>query len=61
MWIRKGGRDRMRGVDSPIPTHVVSNEEFIPRPQTQKQIQVDSLIMEWSERNAKKIGMRRRV
>jgi hypothetical protein len=51
----------MRGVDSPIPTHVVSNEEFIPRPQTQKQIQVDSLIMEWSERNAKKIGMSRRV
>ena len=45
MWIRKGERDRMMGVDSPIPTQVVSNEEFIPRPQTEKQKQVESLIM----------------
>jgi hypothetical protein len=61
MWIRKGERDRMLGVDSPIPTQVVSNEEFIPRPQTKKQKQVESLIMEWGERNAKKIGMSRRA
>ena len=60
MWIRKGERDRMMGVDSPIPTQVVSNEEFIPRPQTEKQKQVESLIMEWGTRNAKKIGMSRR-
>jgi hypothetical protein len=60
MWIRKGERDRMMGVDSPIPTQVVSNEEFIPRPQTERQKQVESLIMEWGTRNAKKIGMSRR-
>ena len=34
MWIPKHERDEKRGVDSPIPTQVVSNEEFIPRPQT---------------------------
>ena len=61
MWIRKGERDRMLGVDSPIPTQVVSNEEFIPRPQTEKQKQVENLIMEWGTRNSKKIGMSRRT
>jgi hypothetical protein len=54
MWIRKGERDRMMGVDSPIPTQVASNKEFIPPPQTQKQKQVDSFIMEWGEWNARK-------
>ena len=53
MWVRKGERDRALGVDSPIPTQVVSNEEFIPRPQTKKQKQVEDLIMEWGSRNAK--------
>ncbi len=61
MWIRKGERDRMLGVDSPIPTQVVSNEEFIPRPQTKKQKQVEDLIMEWGTANAKKLNMNRRA
>ena len=30
MWIRKALRDIKKGVDSPMPTQVVSNEEFIP-------------------------------
>jgi predicted TIM-barrel fold metal-dependent hydrolase len=60
MWIRKGERDRSLGVDSPIPTQVVSNEEFIPRPQTDKQKQVENLIMENGTANAKKLGMSRR-
>ena len=33
MWVPKWQRDRAKGVDSPVPTQVVSNEEFIPRPQ----------------------------
>lgn len=37
MWVRKHERDRRHGVDSPIPTQVVSNEEIYPRPQTLKQ------------------------
>ena len=46
-WIRKGERDRALGVDSPIPTQVVSNEEFLPRPQNARQKKVESLTMEW--------------
>jgi len=41
MWIRKGQRDRQKGVDSPVPTQLVSNEEYIPRPQTPKQKEVE--------------------
>jgi hypothetical protein len=60
MWIRKGDRDRKRGVDSPMPTQVVSNEEFIPRPQTTEQKQIEHLIGELSILNSKKLGMDRR-
>ena len=60
MWVRKGDKDQASGVDSPIPTQVVSNEEFIPRPQTQRQKQIEDLTMEWGTRNAKKLGMSRR-
>ena len=60
MWIRKAIRDMKKGVDSPMPTQVVSNEEFEPRPQTEKQKQVEHLIGELSEERAKKLGMRRR-
>ena len=37
MWIRKGQRDHLKNVDSPIPTQLVSNEELIPRRQTEDQ------------------------
>src|SRR5262245_40435469 len=61
MWIRKVQRDRKKGVDSPMPTQIVSNEEFIPRPQTPRQKQVEHLIGEMSAANAKKLGMDRRA
>lgn len=60
MWIRKAIRDMKKGVDSPMPTQVVSNEEFEPRPQTEKQKHVEQLIGELSEERAKKLGMKRR-
>src|SRR5688572_24091320 len=60
MWIPKWQRDQNRGVDSPIPTQAVSNEEFIPRPQSDQQRQWEQLIGELSEEKAKKLGMRRR-
>jgi len=60
MWIRKAIRDLKKGVDSPMPTQVVSNEEFEPRPQTEKQKHVEHLIGELSEVRAKKLGMQRR-
>jgi predicted TIM-barrel fold metal-dependent hydrolase len=60
MWIPKWQRDRDRGVDSPIPTQVVSNEEFIPRPQNAQQRQVEALIGALAEEKARKLGMDRR-
>ena len=61
MWIRKIQRDIQKGVDSPMPTQVVSNEEFTPRRQTSQQKQVEHMIGEMAERNAKKLGMDRRA
>ncbi len=60
MWIRKKQRDINKGVDSPMPTQVVSNEEFIPRPQTERQKQVEQYIGEIAAANSKKLGMDRR-
>jgi uncharacterized protein len=61
MWIRKAVRDFQKGVDSPVPTQMVSNEEFIPRPQTIQQKRVEALIGDLAERKAKKLGMDRRA
>ena len=60
MWIQKSERDRKKGVDSPVPTQVVSNEEFIPRPQSREQKRWERLIGELSAEKAKKLGMDRR-
>src|SRR5260370_42683599 len=61
MWIPKWQRDRNKGVDSPVPTQVVSNEEFIPRPQNDKQKQVEKLIGIMAEEKSKKLGLDRRT
>ena len=61
MWVPKWQRDRAKGVESPMPTQVVSNEEFIPRPQNDEQKKVERLIGEMSEENSKKLGMDRRA
>ncbi len=61
MWIPKWKRDRDKGIDSPMPTQIVSNEEFIPRPQNAQQKQVEALIGSLSEEKAKKLGMERRA
>src|SRR5260370_354521 len=61
MWIRKTLRDHRKGVDTPMPTQAVSNEEFIPRPQSEPQKQLEQLIGEMSEARAKKLGIDRRA
>ncbi len=61
MWIPKWQRDQAKGVDSPMPTQVVSNEEFIPRPQNAAQKYVEQLIGEMSAQKSKKLGMDRRA
>lgn len=60
MWIRKGLRDINKGVDSPMPTQLVSNEEFTPRRQTVEQKKVENLIGEMADRRSRKLGMDRR-
>src|SRR5215467_9387468 len=61
MWIRKGQRDHNKGVDSPMPTQVVSNEEFVPRRQTPQQKHVEHMIGEMAEERSKKLGVSRRA
>ncbi len=60
MWIPKWERDRKAGIETPIPTQAVSNEEFLPRPQTPKQQQWESLIVELAEKYSRKLCMSRR-
>jgi predicted TIM-barrel fold metal-dependent hydrolase len=57
MWIPKGERDLKKGVDSPMPTQVVSNEEFVPRRQTDAQRKVEQLIGQKSADNSRRLGM----
>ncbi len=61
MWIPKWQRDLNEGVDSPVPTQVVSNEEFIPRPQNKQQKQVEMLVGQLADERAKKLGLDRRA
>jgi uncharacterized protein len=46
--------------ESPIPTQVVSNGEYNPLPQTAQQRQVESLIKEMADVQAKRYGIDRR-
>ena len=52
--------DESGAFQSPIPTRMVSNGEYMPAPQTKKQKQVETRIQELSETASKKLGMDRR-
>ncbi|MAT14342.1 MAG: hypothetical protein CMJ46_03635 [Planctomyces sp.] len=60
MWVRKWERDQAMGVDSPVPTQAVSNEEFLPRPQNSQQKAWEKRIGELAEEKAKRVGLSRR-
>jgi predicted TIM-barrel fold metal-dependent hydrolase len=60
MWIPKWQRDQNKGVDSPIPTQVVSTEEFIPRPQNDKQRHWEHLIDKLAAEKSRQLGMTKR-
>jgi hypothetical protein len=45
---------------SPVPTQMISNGEYMPAPQTEKQKQVEARIDELAESASKKLGMDRR-
>ena len=60
MWVPKWQRDRAKGVDCPVPTQVVSNEEIWPRPQNRLQAQWEHRIGELASENARRTGLDRR-
>jgi predicted TIM-barrel fold metal-dependent hydrolase len=60
MWIRKCFLDDASDIQSPIPTRMCSNEEFIPPPQSPKQKEWEDRLREMADRNAKRLGLSRR-
>jgi predicted TIM-barrel fold metal-dependent hydrolase len=60
MWLRKSEKDRRLGRNTPIPTQVVSNEEYHPLPQTKDQIKVEKRINQLADKYGKKLGKSRR-
>src|SRR6185436_18107819 len=45
---------------APVPTRMVSNGEYMPAPQTERQRRVEARIEELSESASRKLGMDRR-
>src|SRR3979490_2943671 len=44
----------------PVPTRMISNGEYMPFPQTQKQKHVEARVKELADKAAKKLGISRR-
>jgi len=59
-WRRKYEHDLLTDGWSPIPTQIVSNEEYLPTPPTREQQQVALRLRETSRRHAAALGMTRR-
>ena len=60
MWIRKDHQDAERGIECPIPTQVVSNEEYLPMPQTADQKRVEARINVLADYHGRRAGLTRR-
>jgi predicted TIM-barrel fold metal-dependent hydrolase len=61
MWIRKCYLDDASDIQSPIPTRMSSNEEFVPPPQSDKQKEWENRLRELADRNARRLGISRRA
>jgi predicted TIM-barrel fold metal-dependent hydrolase len=60
MWIQKFLQDEKNHVVSPIPTQIVSNEEYWPLPQTPEQQRIEKRIGELADSFGKVVGLDRR-
>lgn len=60
MWIKKSAKDASSEGSSPVPTQIVSNEEFPPLPQTPDQKAVEHKVKELADKFAGKLGTSRR-
>ncbi|HEV3470537.1 MAG TPA: amidohydrolase family protein [Pyrinomonadaceae bacterium] len=59
-WVRKCDADDARGLALPVPTQIISNEEFAPPPQTVEQRRVEQRLTELADGAAKRLGVSRR-
>lgn len=59
-WVRKYDHDADRSLILPLPTQVVSNEEFYPLPQTRAQRRVEYTLNALAGREAGRLGISRR-
>ena len=64
-WLSDAQLDRCAPAEaepfqSPIPTRMVSNGEYMPHPQTDKQRRVEERVKELAASSAKKLGITRR-
>src|SRR5256884_9000916 len=59
-WVRKSSLDAWLDRYLPVPTQVISNEEYLPIPQTPRQRLLEQEIVASAERQAGYLGMDRR-
>src|SRR5256712_5537468 len=59
-WVRKSDLDAWLDRYLPVPTQVISNEEYLPMPQTPQQRLLEQEILAGAERQARSLGMNRR-
>src|SRR5882724_686973 len=59
-WVRKWRLDAETDGLSPLPTRVVSNEEYVPLSQTPEQARVAALLQETARTSARRLGVSRR-
>jgi len=59
-WTRKWWQDAATDGCSPLPTRVVSNEEYLPLPETPEQARVAAIVAERAASHARRLGMSRR-
>jgi predicted TIM-barrel fold metal-dependent hydrolase len=59
-WIRKSDLDAWLDRCLPVPTRVISNEEYQPIPQTAKQRRLEQEIIAGAEQQARRLGVDRR-
>src|SRR6188472_1948852 len=52
--------DLAESLGSPVPTRMISNGEYMPVPQTEKQKRVEARIEELADQASKKLGISRR-
>jgi hypothetical protein len=59
-WVRKSDLDAWLDRHLPVPTQVISNEEYLPIPQTTQQRRLEQEIVSNAERQARYLGVDRR-